>query len=589
MKSKSFLSSVLVSFSIILWTCQWAFAGGVVAWGRQIGTSNHDPSYGIALDALGYVYISGPTTGSLGDNNKGSNDIYLSKFDDAGNLIWIQQIGTAKDDISWDLASDRQGHIYIGGWTHGSLEGFNSGFADAILCKYSTTGNLLWARQLGTTHGDYVHSVTTDVEGNIYIGGWTLGLLGEMRFGSYDAFVGKYDLAGNLIWIQQFGTSKYDYCRGVTIDISGDVYVTGYTSGSFKGSSNGGDDVFLMKMDSSGNVLWKEQFGSSDDDRGWDITTDLFENVYITGYTKGSLGEATFGGEDIFISKYDIDGNFLWTQQIGTSNVDTSYNILTDEEGNIFISGQTSGLLGEQQFGWRDVFVSKLNLDGDLIWTQQLGTEGRDISRGMTIDNLSHLYITGDTNGSFCGPNVGDYDAFVIKFDVSEPPTLPIRVLVDIKPRSCPNPVNVKSKGVLPIAILGTVDYDVTTIDPTSVRLAGVEPLRSGYEDVATPVDDTNDCNCIEAGPDGFLDLTLKFGTQRIVESVGDVNDGDVLELLLSGVLSDETPIEGADCILIRGRHKPINTADINKDGVVNAADFAILAQNWLQSSIVDE
>ena len=150
-----------------------------------------------------------------------------------------------------------------------------------------------------------------------------------------------------------------------------------------------------------------------------------------------------------------------------------------------------------------------------------------------------------------------------------------------------------KSKGVLPIAILGTDDVNVITIDPTSIRLAGVEPLRSGFEDVASPLWDTNDCNCTTEGPDGFLDLTLKFETQRIVEAIGEVNDGDVRVLTLTGVLFDpmpfETPIEGADCILIRGRHKPINPADINKDGVVNAADFAIFVQNWLQSSIVDE
>ena len=201
-------------------------------------------------------------------------------------------------------------------------------------------------------------------------------------------------------------------------------------------------------------------------------------------------------------------------------------------------------------------------------------------SLGLIVDHTYdiHLKVT-DSEGQ---SDVNDSTLTIV-------PKPAIEVAVDIKPGSCPNPVNVKSKGVLPIAILGTVDYDVTTIDPASIRLAGVEPLRSGYEDVATPVSDSNDCNCMTEGPDGFLDLTLKFKTQRIVEAIGDVNDGDVLELPLTGVLSDETPIEGADCILIRGRHKPINPADINKDGVVNAADFAIFAQNWLQSSIVDE
>ena len=165
-------------------------------------------------------------------------------------------------------------------------------------------------------------------------------------------------------------------------------------------------------------------------------------------------------------------------------------------------------------------------------------------------------------------------------------------VAVDIKPGSCPNPVNVKSSGVLPIAILGTADYDVSTIDATSIRLAGVEPLRSSLEDVVGGVADANDCDCTTDGPDGLLDLTLKFETQRIVEAIGEVDHGDVRVLTLTGVLFDpapfETPIEGADCILIRGRHKPFNRADINKDGVVDVADFTILAQSWLESSIVD-
>ncbi len=201
-------------------------------------------------------------------------------------------------------------------------------------------------------------------------------------------------------------------------------------------------------------------------------------------------------------------------------------------------------------------------------------------SLGLLVDypyNI-HLKVT-DSQGQ---SDVADSTLIIV-------PKPALEVAVDIKPGSCPNPLNVKSSGVLPIAILGTEDYDVITIDPTSIRLAGIEPLRSGYEDVATPVSDSNDCNCTTEGPDGFLDLTLKFETQKIVEAIGDVNDGDVLTLELTGVLYDETPIEGADCILIRGRHKPINPADINKDGVVNAADFAIFAQNWLQSSIVDE
>jgi hypothetical protein len=168
-------------------------------------------------------------------------------------------------------------------------------------------------------------------------------------------------------------------------------------------------------------------------------------------------------------------------------------------------------------------------------------------------------------------------------------PYNPIAVVVDIKPGSCPNPLNVKSKGVLPVAILGSEDFDVNAVDVASIRLAGVGPVRSSLEDVGAPVIDANDCNCTEDGPDGYLDLTLKFKTQEIVEAIGDVNDGDILLLELTGVSFDEAPIEGADCILVRGKHKPFNIADINKDGVVNMVDFAIFADNWLQSSIVEE
>jgi hypothetical protein len=160
---------------------------------------------------------------------------------------------------------------------------------------------------------------------------------------------------------------------------------------------------------------------------------------------------------------------------------------------------------------------------------------------------------------------------------------LSILVDVDIKPGSCPNPLNVKSPGVLPVAVLGSEDFDVSTIDVASIRLAGVAPNRSGYEDVATPLSDSNECECATKGPDGFLDLTLKFEAQMIVEAIGEVDHGDELVLELTGVLSDETPIEGSDCVIIRGKHRPLNRADFNGDGIVDMADFAAFAENWLQ------
>lgn len=130
--------------------------------------------------------------------------------------------------------------------------------------------------------------------------------------------------------------------------------------------------------------------------------------------------------------------------------------------------------------------------------------------------------------------------------------TLAFGVEIDIKPGSCPNPLNVESKGVLPIAVLGTEGFSVFEIDLASIRLHGVAPIRSGYEDVSTPVwDALDECACTEEAPDGFVDLTLKFDTQEVVEALGPVADGEELELILTCELIDGTPLQGSDCIRI--------------------------------------
>jgi len=138
-----------------------------------------------------------------------------------------------------------------------------------------------------------------------------------------------------------------------------------------------------------------------------------------------------------------------------------------------------------------------------------------------------------------------------------------IEVPVDIKPQSCPNPLNVKSNGVLPVAIVGTDELDVTIVDPASVRLIGVAPLRGSYEDVVTPFEPylgkESQYDCTEEGPDGYLDLTLKFDIQEIVAALGDVNDGDVIALTLTGNLYEEyngTPIVGEDVVIILKKGK---------------------------------
>jgi hypothetical protein len=131
-------------------------------------------------------------------------------------------------------------------------------------------------------------------------------------------------------------------------------------------------------------------------------------------------------------------------------------------------------------------------------------------------------------------------------------PELVIWVELDIKPQSCPNPFNTKGKGVLPVAILGTEEFDVMTVDPATVLLEGVAPLRWEFEDVSRPVDLREDtCDCTTDTGDGYMDLTFKFDHQEVFAALGPVADREVRVLTLAGMTFDSTEIEGKDCIII--------------------------------------
>jgi hypothetical protein len=196
--------------------------------------------------------------------------------------------------------------------------------------------------------------------------------------------------------------------------------------------------------------------------------------------------------------------------------------------------------------------------------------------------------VTADEGTLYFAQHWGGERGIYVSYWVVEP----IAVLVDIKPWSCPNPINVSSRGVLPVAILGSDELDVSSIDVATIQFAGVGPIRSNYEDVASPVFDGNECDCNEEGPDGYEDLTLKFETEDIAEAllktVLEPEDGDVFELSLTGTLLDGTPIEGFDCVVVRGkvpRSVRARRSDINEDGFVDMLDFALMSGNWLESA----
>ncbi|MEZ6073570.1 MAG: SBBP repeat-containing protein [Pirellulales bacterium] len=148
---------------------------GELQWSRQLGTNSIDESLGVAADELGNVYISGRTFGDLNGTNLGSDDAFLSKLGEDGTLLWTRQFGTNESDEAYGVAVDGIGGIYVSGTTEGDLDGSNSGGQDAFLVKYNADGIPQWTRRFGTTADDIGFGVSADVLGGIFVAGWTGG------------------------------------------------------------------------------------------------------------------------------------------------------------------------------------------------------------------------------------------------------------------------------------------------------------------------------------------------------------------------------------------------------------------------------
>jgi hypothetical protein len=257
-------------------------AQGTYKWGRVVGRDADTSGTGVSADGLGGVYISGVTNGDVAGPNAGQRDAFLARF---GTGEWQAQLGTAQNDEGADVSADGLGNIYITGSTYGSLAGPAAGGGDAFLAKYDTQGAFQWMRQLGTPGDDGSAGVAADGLGNVYISGSTGGDLGGPNAGGSDAFLAKYDPTGNLLWTRQFGSAQSDESRGVSADGIGGVYITGLTYGSLAGPNAGDSDAFIAKYDSAGNFQWARQWGGAFYDRSDDVSADGLGNAYITGQT----------------------------------------------------------------------------------------------------------------------------------------------------------------------------------------------------------------------------------------------------------------------------------------------------------------
>ena len=439
------------------------------------------------LVSLGLVIV--PAQGKAGFESSGDRGSRV-----AGGSQWTDQFGSSDDDWSGGVAADASG-AYITGGTDGVLPGQEgSGGRDVFLRKYDTTGEVLWTRQFGTTSLDSGRAVVADSSG-VYVTGHTVGVFeGQAGYGGSDGFVRKYDGEGEVLWTRQFGTSEDDQGYGVAADASG-VYVAGHTNGVLPGQEGSGSrDVFVRKYDADGEVLWTRQFGTDSGDSFGRVAADA-TGVYVTGHTVGVFeGQAGYGGSDGFVRKYDGEGEVLWTRQFGTTDDEHMPQIAVDDSG-VYVTGSIlSGVPGEGNV--KDVFLRKYGAGGDLAWERLIDTGADDHGGGVAVD-ASGVYVTGHTDGVFPGQaDPGAKDVFVRKYDALG--------------------------GVLWTRQLGTSGRDDSggvAVDASGIYLTGHTKgqfpgqTRSGYLDVFTLKVGTGACKGWEVTIEGTEESDTLVGT----------------------------------------------------------------------------
>ena len=333
---------------------------------------------------------------------------------------WVDQFGSVPSAVDIAEAIDANGSMYVGGYVNAALPGeTHEGGNDGFIRKYDSDGVVLWTDQFGTSFSDRVQGVAVATSA-VYVVGETDGdLPTQTASGGGDAYLRKYDLDGNEQWTRQFGTDDFDTAFAVTVASSG-VYVVGNTLSAFPGQTlNGNGDVFIRKYDVSGNELWTRQFGTSGFQEGFGVTS-INDETYITGVTDGVFpGETSAGSEDVFIRKYDANGSSTWTRQFGSDEFDQGFSITTDGT-DVYVTGETFGTFPSQTSqGGADVFVTSYSQTGVEQWTRQFGTSNTDVGTGISVNNTG-VYIGGYTEDAFSGfTNQGSSDIFMRKYSAT--------------------------------------------------------------------------------------------------------------------------------------------------------------------------
>lgn len=394
-------------------------------------------SYSIASDKFENVYLSGffgdsiLTIGSFTLTNNGTNNTFIAKYDSTGNVLWAKSSGGAGDNEANSIAVDGLGSSYMAGKFNSPFIVFDSDTlfnlgagTNIFLVKYNSFGNEVWARSGKGSGTNIGTSVTSDSSGNVYLTGiynspiiiFNTDTLTNTAPGFTDMFIIKFNTSGNITWTKNFSGNWAEFSTYIFAGKSGNVYLTSKFSSpqlifdSDTLSCAGVLDMFIAKLNSSGNVLWAKRFGTHLDEESYSIAEDMYSNIYITGnYNSDTLAFGTdtlfnSGGVSAFITKLDSTGNVMWAKTSVNSGNAFGYCVISDSIGNAFISGgfNTSTTISFDaitlQFpsnGFDPMFIVKYDSSGNAVWGKVEASGGDDLS-SLAFGQNGSIYFGGD-------------------------------------------------------------------------------------------------------------------------------------------------------------------------------------------------
>jgi len=392
---------------------------GEFQWARTWGGFITDAGSGLAIDGNGNIYVTGlfsnnvdfdPGPGVDEHTSNGSEEIFLSKFDSSGEFLWAHTWGGEYADWGNAVGIDGSGNAYITGDFEGTVdfdpgtgadERTSKGAFDIFLSKFNSNGDFQWACTWGGSDADLGNGIAVDASGNAYVAGLFEGTVDfdpgpgvdEHTSNGYgDIFLSKFSSSGEFQWARTWGGVNYDEGYGVAINGSADAYVTGFFQGTADfdpgpgvdvHTTNGSHYVFMSKLNSNGDFQGARTWGGDGDDVGYGIAVDGNGNAYVTGFFQGTadfdpgpgVKEHTSNGlADIFLSKFDSNGDFQWARSWGGGNNDYGNGVAIDGSGNAFVTGgfrenvdfdPGPGVDEHTSNGGHDIFLSKFPPDGN--------------------------------------------------------------------------------------------------------------------------------------------------------------------------------------------------------------------------------